>query len=62
MIDPATPTKDRSTGRKKDGKLLLLTMSDEFSQQHRNFEKGKDAIFEAVHKPDDTNEAIQFCE
>eukprot|EP01038_Epipyxis_sp_PR26KG_P013556 gene13556-18192_t len=35
-------------------------MSDEFNEEGRDFSVGKDKLFEAVQKPDFTNEAIQF--
>lgn len=48
--------------RQKDGKKLELVMSDEFETPGRSFGPGEDPVFEALHKPDDTNEAIEFCE
>ena len=36
-------------------------MSDEFNVENRKFDDGLDPIFDAVQKPDNTNEAIQFC-
>jgi hypothetical protein len=61
MIDQKTPALFQSKLRQKDGKRLKLVMSDEFSSSGRTFRAGDDPIFEAVHKPDDTNEAIEFC-
>lgn len=59
LIDPATSI--RTLMRHKDGKILSLVMSDEFIEVGRSFEPGKDDMFEAVEKPDYTNDAIQFC-
>ncbi len=47
--------------RQTDGKRLELVMSDEFETPGRSFAPGEDPVFEALYKPDDTNEAIQFC-
>jgi len=58
-VDPATRHKTKI--RQKDGKKLHLVMSDEFKKDNREFGRGKDPIFEAVQKPDNSNEAIQFC-
>jgi hypothetical protein len=58
-IDQATPTS--SIIRHRDMKILSLVMSDEFEQEGRRFEKGFDEFFESIMKPDDTNNAIQFC-
>ena len=46
--------------RHHDGKLLALVMSDEFTEESRGFGPGQDNIFEALEKPDDSNQAIQF--
>ena len=35
-------------------------MSDEFNVDGRAFATGKDKLFEAMEKPDNTNEALQF--
>lgn len=58
-IDPAT--KDTKIIRNRDGKVLNLVMSDEFDVEFRDFSPGKDPFFEAIEKPDDTNDAIEFC-
>ena len=50
-----------SIERLHDGATLRLVMSDEFNEDGRSFEKGKDANFEAIQKPDLTNDALQFC-
>ena len=50
-----------SVVRPQDGKVLKLVASDEFNKDGRSFEKGMDKMFEAVNKPDNTNEALQFC-
>jgi hypothetical protein len=47
--------------RHRDGKLLELVMSDEFETSGRSFAPGDDKMFEAIHKPDESNEALQFC-
>ena len=57
-IDSATPV--TSLRRYKDGKELRLVMSDEFETPGRSFRRGADKLFEAIEKPDDTNQAIQF--
>jgi hypothetical protein len=59
MIDTSSVTK--RIIREYDGKILDLVMSDEFTVEGRKFGKNDDAIFEAIEKPDNTNEAIQFC-
>lgn len=61
MIDSATPPESWAVARKSDGRVLTLVMSDEFEVAGRQFGKGKDKFFEAIEKPDNTNEAIQFC-
>lgn len=60
MIDDATRTEFRTIERLYDGRELTLVMSDEFNTDGRSFSKGSDPLFEAIEKPDDTNEAIQF--
>jgi hypothetical protein len=61
-IDPDTPDDLRTTISLLDGSSLLqLVMSDEFNIDGRIFSKGQDSLFEAVEKPDNSNEAIQFC-
>lgn len=42
-------------------KHLSLVMSDEFNVPGRSFQKGKDPNFEAIEKPDDSNQAMEFC-
>ena len=61
MIDSYTSVESYSITRKTDGRQLSLVMSDEFEVDGRQFGKGKDKLFEAIEKPDNTNEAIQFC-
>lgn len=58
-IDP--DTKVLTKVRQADGKLLALVMSDEFREPNRGFRADEDAIFEALEKPDDSNESIVFC-
>eukprot|EP00598_Pedospumella_elongata_P002282 CAMPEP_0184971486 /NCGR_PEP_ID=MMETSP1098-20130426/3712_1 /TAXON_ID=89044 /ORGANISM="Spumella elongata, Strain CCAP 955/1" /LENGTH=503 /DNA_ID=CAMNT_0027493617 /DNA_START=31 /DNA_END=1542 /DNA_ORIENTATION=- len=60
MIDSYTSVESYSVTRKTDGRQLSLVMSDEFEVDGRQFGKGKDKLFEAIEKPDNTNEAIQF--
>jgi len=60
-IDSDTPTELRITTRLHDGSSMQLVMSDEFNTNGRRFEKGQDSLFEAVEKPDNSNQAIQFC-
>lgn len=60
LIDPDTPSNERSTLRFHDNQKLTLTFSDEFSQDGRGFAPGEDDFLEALHRPDDTNSAIQF--
>ena len=59
-IDSDTPV--ATIERYTDSKLLSLVMSDEFSVDGRSFQKGADPHFEAIQKPDSTNQALQFCE
>jgi hypothetical protein len=59
FVDPDTVP--RTIMRKTDGKLLALVMSDEFQLSGRGFGPGEDQIFEALQKPDDSNESIEFC-
>lgn len=59
-IDPDTDENDRILRRRHDGMLLKLVFSDEFEEDGRSFAAGADDIFEAIEKPDDTNQAIQF--
>ena len=60
MVDVDTAAEFRTIVRRQDGKVLTLSMSDEFSEDGRTFDKGDDSVFEAANKPDDTNEAIQY--
>jgi hypothetical protein len=60
-VDPDTLAADRVRTRRRDGRTMTLRMSDEFGTNDRSFSKGDDPHFEAIHKPDYTNEAIQFC-
>ena len=60
-VDLSTDKGDLFCTRNSDGKKLSLTMSDEFNDDNRDFSKGKDLLFEAIEKPDNTNEALQFC-
>jgi hypothetical protein len=41
-------------------RMLSLVMSDEFNIDNRSFADGDDLLFDAVEKPDDSNQAIQF--
>lgn len=61
MLDSDTNTRYSTISRYSDGAEMTLVMSDEFNLENRKFSKGSDLLFEAVHKPDHTNEAIQFC-
>ena len=61
MIDHDTNILKRNIISKTSGRLLALAMSDEFNTDGRKFNHGSDKLFEALQKPDDTNEAIQFC-
>ncbi len=45
----------------RDGRKMNLVASDEFRIPGRRFEKGQDSMFEAITKPDDTNDSLQFC-
>lgn len=59
-IDPDTvPT---TLIRKRDGAVLDLVMSDEFTVDGRSFAKGDDEVFEAQERPDDINQGIAYCE
>lgn len=60
-IDKTTHLNDLITKRHKDGKEnIKLVMSDEFNLPNRNFNIGKDDIFESINKPDNSNQALQF--
>jgi hypothetical protein len=61
MIDYDTDVLKRNIVSKTNGRLLALAMSDEFNTDNRKFDRGSDKFFEALQKPDHTNEAIQFC-
>jgi hypothetical protein len=61
LIDSDTSGEDHFAARRRDQKLLSLVVSDEFESDNRRFDKANDRLFEAVEKPDNTNEAIQFC-
>jgi hypothetical protein len=58
MIDEETVTQTILSHH--NGRSFHLTMSDEFNVDGRSFSAGSDHLFEAVEKPDDTNQAIQF--
>jgi beta-glucanase (GH16 family) len=58
-IDSRTHTDYKA--RKRDGKKLELVFSDEFEIPDRSFRKGDDPVFEALFKPDDSNEGLEFC-
>lgn len=60
-IDSATHEENRFAVGLRDGRTMPLVMSDEFEVANRDFRKGHDKLFEAIEKPDHTNEAIQFC-
>jgi beta-glucan synthesis-associated protein KRE6 len=60
MIDKLTTA--LTIKRSKDGKDLQLVMSDEFETNDRKFDKGSDKFFESISKPDETNNAMQFCQ
>ena len=58
QIDPDTPSIAAQTNWRslKDDKMLDLVMSDEFNEEGRSFETGKDPVFEAISRPDDVNQ------
>lgn len=58
LIDPNTVA--TTVYQYHDNKLLHLVMSDEFEDNGRRFDQKK-GIFNAVMKPDNSNDAIQFC-
>eukprot|EP01039_Chlorochromonas_danica_P004434 gene4434-4858_t len=58
LIDPETPYLTKT--RQADGKKLTLVMSDEFNQEGRGFASAEDEIFEALDRPDNSNESIQY--
>lgn len=60
-IDDDTPIDVQTIVRHRDGRKLGLVMSDEFNKENRSFSKGMDPMFEAIEKPDHSNEAIQYC-
>lgn len=59
-IDDETSLGVLTTMRRHDGKVLRLRASDEYNTDGRGFGPGEDEWFEAIEKPDDTNQAIQF--
>ena len=59
FIDPTTDI--HTIQRPKDKVSLQLVASDEFNVADRSFAKGQDRMWEAITKPDNTNEALQFC-
>ena len=59
-VDGDTPVTARTVERRHDGRKLKLVMSDEFEKGGRTFGPGEDGVFEAVEKPDDSNQAMQF--
>jgi beta-glucanase (GH16 family) len=59
-IDTSTPLAQRKLRSFHGNTEFDLVMSDEFTQDGRSFEPGKDPLFEAVNAPDYTNSAIQF--
>ena len=61
LVDTSTPKAKHVIKRLADGKNLKLVMSDEFEKDGRDFSKGSDPLFEALEKPDNTNEAMQYC-
>lgn len=61
MIDLTTDAEAWVSTRITDGKQLRLVASDEFTKDGRSFDGKSDKMFEALMKPDYTNEAIQFC-
>lgn len=56
MVDPDTP-KDALWAKDKDGRAMVLVMSDEFSKDDRNFTGHSDAFWTAIHNRDTTNRA-----
>ena len=58
MIDPATTISEITSYY--DNSKQILVMSDEFNIEGRGFASGQDPLFEALEKPDFTNEALQF--
>lgn len=59
-VDSDTSTGVLTTRRRKDGRELSLRFSDEFNQEGRGFGPGEDSWFEAVEKPDESNQSIEF--
>ena len=59
-IDPETSPDAMTTRRRKDGRKLALRFSDEFNKEDRGFGPGEDPWFEAVEKPDESNQSIEF--
>jgi hypothetical protein len=58
LIDPLTNVTEIFSH--KDGRAMSLVMSDEFDEEGRSFMSGHDDNFEAIEKPDDSNQAIQY--
>lgn len=68
LIDKDTQEKDYKRERKDikkaismEKKILSLVFSDEFEVEGRGFSGSEDPFFQAIRKPDTSNEAIQFC-
>jgi hypothetical protein len=59
-VDPDTSDDLETIKGLHDGRKYKLVMSDEFNREGREFGPGKDPMFEALEKPDDSNQAIQF--
>ena len=57
-IDRATQIK--SVFSIHNGNKHTLVMSDEFNEDGRSFAAGRDLLFEALDKPDNSNEAMQY--
>jgi hypothetical protein len=60
IIDQSTPDEHRSLIRRHDNLKLNLVMSDEYEEEGRRFDGNRDNIFSSLHRPDDSNQALQF--
>ena len=58
LVDPETTR--RNVISNLNGKIYKLVMSDEFTTDNRKFGVGDDPVFEALQRPDNSNQALQF--
>lgn len=61
FIDRSTPLNHLTKLRRRDNRRLGLVMSDEFSLDNREFGVGEDSMFEALDRPDNSNDGNAYC-